>query len=260
MSSICLSKITNRSTMPAGVTVRSRLPAAPPPSPSSYSDDGKEEKVDDGFRLLGIRSSEIVVDPTLTPSYSVSQKRLLLAANSGGALRHVRTSKGSSEYNLRIVTAGAVTPTAGVAASTFYVDPSNIPISEWSTFAALFDEVKVRAFSVTVAPYSNGTTSSGTNSRLTSLAMGSFFSKTSLPSNIVSVLMADDGELISPLMVKSHTHHMRVPALGFAATSAPGGTPFYGCPGSVQLYATGDGTNSMLTYFVCGVYRLRGRL
>jgi hypothetical protein len=220
-----------------------------------------ESEEDDGFRLLGIRSSELKVDIPPTPEFSISEKRLQLAAASGGSLKVQRNNmKGMQVYHLRIVTAGAVTPTAGVAASSFLVDPSNIPLSQWSTFASLFDEVRVRAFSVTIAPYSNGTTSSGTGSRLTSIAMGSFFSKTSLPSNIISVLNADDGELVSPLMVKPHSHHMRVPLLGYAPTSSPGGTTFYGCPGSVQLYATGDGTNSMLTYFVQGVYELRGRV
>jgi hypothetical protein len=111
---------------------------------------------------------------------------------------------------------------------------------------------------VTIAPYQ--TVVSNTAPSISSIAMGSFYSSTSLPSNIVNVLMADDGELISPLMTVAHKHRMRVPKLGFAPTSAPGGTTFTGCPGSVKLYATGSGTTSMLTYFVCGVYHLRGRV
>lgn len=232
------------------------LATSTPSTPSSFSFDEKE---DGEFRLLGIRSSEL---PLLkSPEMSLAAKRELVAANSGGVLRAVRSnSRTQQSYRLRIVTAGAVTPTAGAATSSFLVDPSVIPLSEWTTFASLFDEVRVRAFSVTIAPYSNGSTSAGTSSRLTSIAMGSFFSKTSIPSNIVSVLMADDGELVSPLMVKPHRHRMRIPTLGFAPTSSPAGSTFYGCPGSVQLYATGDGTNSMLTYFVCGIYELRGRV
>lgn len=236
-------------------------PYPAPPPPSTPSDESKDEIESEGFRLLGIRSSEI---PD-SPSYSVTAKRALLAASLGGSgfgLVPLKSNeRGSQSYRLRIVTAGAVTPTAGVAASSFLVDPSNIPLSQWSSFAALFDEVRVRAFTVTITPYSNGSTSSGTNSRVTSCAMGSFYSKTSLPSNIISVLDADDATLVSPLMVKPHTHHMRVPkVLGFAPTSSPGGDTYRGCPGSVQLYATGDGTNSMFTYFVCGIYQLRGRV
>lgn len=242
----------------------SRLSAAPskPQTPHQRETvDEKKLESDGEFTLLGIRSSE-VTDLISSPSYTIDQRRALACAASNGALQRVFSKDRTSySYRLRIVTAGAVTPTAGVASSSFLVDPSVIPLSEWTTWATLFDEVRVRGFSVTVAPYSNGTTSSGTNSRLTSLAMGSFYSKTSTPSNIVQVLMADDATLVSPLMVKPHRHRMRVPRLlGFAPTSSPAGTTFYGCPGSVQLYATGDGTNSMLTYFVCGIYELRGRL
>ncbi len=234
-------------------------PKAPAPPPSI---EQKDERDDDDFSLLGIRSSEI---PS-SPSYSITAKRALFASSlssgsSGLTLVPMKSSdRGSQSYRLRIVTAGAVTPTAGVAASSFLADPSNIPLSQWSNFAALFDEVRVRSFFVQITPYSNGTTSSGTNSRITSIAMGSFLSKTSIPSNIISVLASDESDTVSPLMVKPHRCHLRVPVLGFAPTSAPGGDTYRGCPGSVQLYATGDGTNSILTYFVCGIYQLRGRV
>ncbi len=257
MSSILVAKQPQQRT--SAVPERSRPKTSPTP-PSPFDDEDYKDEIVSSFES---KDTDIVMI-LRNPTYTMSQKRMLAAANSGGALRRFygtkRSGGATSEYILRIVTAGAVTPTAGVAASSFLVDPSNIPLSEWTTWAALFDEVKVASFSVTIAPYSNGTTSSGTNSRLTSIAMGSFYSKTSIPSNIVNVLMSDDAELVSPLMVVPHTHRYRVPKLGFAPTSSPGGTSFYGCPGSVQLYATGDGTNSMLTYFVCGHYHLRGRL
>ncbi len=219
--------------------------------------------MEEGKDPLGPRTAGAEIKSTLPIDIPIATRRALLAeklVGNGVSLSPGKTaSKGMQSYYLRIVTAGAVTPTAGVAASSFFVDPSNIPISEWSTIAGLFEEVRVKSFSVTVAPYlAPGLSMTGP--MISSLAMSSCYSKTSIPSNIVSVLTQDDGELISPLMVKAHTHRMRVPQLGFAPTSAPSGTTFYGCPGSIQLYATGTGTQSLLTYFVCGVYELRGRV
>ncbi len=238
----------------------SRLRAAPPPTPAppptSPSDD--EADAEGEFRLLGIRSSEL---PLLkSPEYSIAAKREILAFGSGGALSLASSNGQAQTYRLRIVTAGAVTPTAGVASSAFVCDPSVIPIAEWSNFAALFDEVKLSAFRLELTPYSNGSTSSGTNSRLTSCVTGSFYSSTSLPANVVAVRMAGDSKAMSPLTTKPHIHRMKVPQLGYASTSAPGGTTFYGCPGCIKLYATGDGTNSMMTYYVIGEYLLRGRV
>jgi hypothetical protein len=248
-----------------GLSIPSRLRAAPPPTPapsppslipSSPTDDEKD--VEEEFRLLGIKSSEL---PLLrSVEYSIAAKREIAAFGSNGALQLKSSGGQAQSYILRIATAGAVTPTAGVAASTFVCDPSVIPLSEWTTFANLFDEVKLHSFKLMLTPYSNGSTSSGTNSRLTSCITGSFYSSTSLPANIVSVTLAGDSKPMSPLAVRPHVHRMKVPRLGFASVASPGGTTFYGCPGSIKLYATGDGTNSMMTYYVIGEYLLRGRV
>ncbi len=233
----------------------------PPKTPIHESVDETKDEYDpcDYERIAG------------SPEVSLETKRALVASAlgvttsggvSGGSTLQAlpRSARSMTQtYHLRIVTAGAVTPTAGVASSSFLCDPSNIPLSQWSTFAALFDEVRLNSFSVTIAPYQDYR-SSFTGPLISSIAMGSFYSKTTTPGNIVNVLMAGDGELVSPLMVKPHKHTMKVPKLGFAPTSAPGGDTFRGCPGSVQLYATGVGSQSMLTYFVCGVYELRGRV
>ncbi len=232
--------------------------------PGDYVDDWKEDEPTPSSELKLLKSPEI----------SLEAKRQLfsasLAAENGKSQYQVaaltalpisRQAGGMSQsYLARIVTAGAVTPTAGVAASLFTCDPSSIPLSQWSTLASLFDEVRLHSFSVTIAPYQATPGLSITGPLISSIAMGSFYSKSTLPSNIVQVLTAGDAELVSPLMVKAHKHTMKVPRLGFAPTSSPAGDTWRGCPGNIQLYATGTGSQSMLTYFVCGVYELRGRI
>jgi hypothetical protein len=90
--------------------------------------------------------------------------------------------------------------------------------------------------------------------------MGSFLNKGSVPSTILSVLVAPDGHLICPNMTSPQGCHLIAPALGYAPTTSPAGTTAYGCPGYIHLYATGPNSTSIMTYVVTARYHLRGRM
>jgi hypothetical protein len=187
----------------------------------------------------------------------ISAQRLFHAREGGKLTRMSRASgHGWEDYSLRIVTAGAVTTSAGgVVANAYSADPSNLSLVEWSSFAALFDEVKLQSFELSVCSYSGQSAPA-----ITSIAMGSFLNKGSVPSTILSVLLAPDGKLISPNMVAPTGCHLKAPPLGYAPTTSPAGTTAYGCPGYIHLYATGVASTAILTYVVVGRYHLRGRM
>lgn len=234
--------------------------AAPPPS-QELSDEEEFEK------LLEIKADPsqgyamVLRDISIPSSFRRAVLAKCLQSRGQGQLSlrsNQASGHGWEDYSLRITTAGAVSTTgAGVNASAFVCDPSVFPLTDWTAFAALFDEVKLTGFEVIVAPYGSNHTSAS----ITSIALGSFLSRTSVPANIVDVLTAPDGCLVSPLMSVPHRQVMRVPELLFAPTSSPGGSTSMGCPGSISLYLTATAVSTgVLTYAVVGRYHLRGRL
>jgi hypothetical protein len=189
------------------------------------------------------------------------QRRCLSLTSAGALTKFGSKSKGASghgweDYSLRIILAGAVTTSGGgIVANVYSADPSNLSLSEWSSFASLFDEVKLQSFEMSVCPYSGQSAPA-----ITSIAIGSFLNKGSVPGSILNVLVAPDGKLLAPNMVVPSGVHMKAPSLGFAPTTAPAGTTAYGCPGYIHLYATGVASTAIMTYVVVGRYHLRGRM
>jgi len=227
--------------------------------------EAKHEAPPSPFPLSGVEDSELIFDddpgnssPQKSLPVPLSLKRAMLMHQAGSGLKRssVRTH-GWEDYSLRIVTAGAITTNgSGIVQQVFAADPTVLSISEWSTFASVFDEVKLEKFSLHLAPRAEGSTSSS----LTSIAVGSFLNKGSTPSTILSVLVSPDGHLVSPYMVKPDTTTLNPGFLGFAPTTTPAGTTAYGCPGYIHLYCTGQASTSILTYFIEARYPLRGRM
>jgi hypothetical protein len=227
--------------------------------------EAKHEAPPSPFPLSGVEDSELVFDddpgnssPQKSLSMPLSLKRAMLMHQAGsGLVRSSTRTHGWEDYSLRIVTAGAITTNgSGIVANTFAADPTVLSISEWSTFASVFDEVKLQSFSLYLAPYNTGSTSSS----VTSIAVGSFLNKGSIPSTILSVLVAPDGHLVSPYMVKPDKTTLNPGQLGFAPTTTPAGTTAYGCPGYIHLYATGANSVGIMTYMIEARYHLRGRM
>jgi hypothetical protein len=166
-----------------------------------------------------------------------------------------RTTRGTGwmDYHLRIVTVGTVSILSGTSVTNVYVsDPSAIPLSQWTTWASLFDEVKLDSLSAVIAPL-------GDPSKVLAVGIGSFPSTISNPSTLVEVVTGQNGKLLSPLMTKPHVQHMTISDLVYASTAIPSATAGAGCPGSIKLYVTGTTTGAVMTYQVVGVYHLRGR-
>jgi hypothetical protein len=223
---------------------------------------GFEDDSDDKESFLSAASPMLSPCPSTMP---IGVRRMMLMSSSlstGLDLnRHTSSSgHGWEDYSLRIVIAGAITTDgSGIVAQAFSADPSVLSFSEWSSFAALFDEVKLESYHMRVSPYQGVT--NGTAPCLTSIAMGSFLNKGSTPSSILSVLVARDGKLISPLMTTPQGIKLTAPKLGFAPTTTPAGTSAYGCPGYIHLYCTsGQLSKPILTYYIVARYHLRGRM
>lgn len=197
------------------------------------------------------------VSPSAPPGYTKGLRRLQLADKYHMNMPRGRGSSGSTAtYNVRFVFAGAITTNgSGVVANVFAADPSTLPFSDWTAFAALFDEVKVTSFELRLVPYSDTATQ-----MITSIATGAFLNKGSTPSTILNVLDSDNGTIVSPLMVKPHICKLKVPKLSYAPTTTPAGTSAYGCPGYVHLYCTAKVSTSILTYQLVAHYSLRGRM
>jgi len=170
-----------------------------------------------------------------------------------------RSSAGWSDYMLRVT--APVIARAGVGgdiAASFLCDPSFLPLSEWSTFAGLFDEVKVVRFSVALTPQDNLATVA--NYQIP-LYIGSFVNTTSVPTSAPEVANASDSALVCANLVKPYVHKMKVPPdLLFASTGSPGGLPSAGCPGAIRIFGAG-GAASVSSYLglIVAHYHLRGR-
>lgn len=208
--------------------------------------DEQEDEKEDNYKLL----RQLDLPKALVRDVLVAKgfDNMSLKRNS-----YHTSGKGWMDYHLTIVTVGTVSILSGTSITNVYVsDPSAIPLSQWTTWGALFDEVKLDSLSVALAPY-------GDTSKVLALAVGNFPSSISTPSTITSVVVGAHGKLLSPLMTRPHVQHMSISDLVFASTAAPSATAGAGCPGSIKLYLTGTTTGGMLTFMVTGRYHLRGR-
>jgi hypothetical protein len=225
-----------------------------PPSPAPVAARWVvvEEKKDDESPPSPVPTSLSVSTLSRSTARAEMMGRLCGVANGHGS--------GWANYTVRLPAAVVVASTSGgVIAASFLADPSNIPLYEWSTFAALFDEVKCVGFEVWLSP--NSDTANLINA---GLAVGSFTRSVSVPASYTAVLVAPDSVLASPSNTTklAYRHKMKYPRdILFAPTASPAPGPYAGCPGSIQIYSTGNQANvSALTVFVVGTYRLRGRL
>lgn len=198
---------------------------------------------------------------TQVSTLSMSAQRAMVCSRIGGMRNNGRSGGGWENYSVRLVASGNLTSTAGgVVAQSFLCDPTSLPLSEWSTFASLFDEVKITGFCVALAPYQ----STGNSANFGPLNVGSFTRTTATPASAVAVLVAPDSVLTSSVSQAqlSYKHKMDVPRdILFAATSSPAPGPYAGCPGSIQCYGSGFGVSiATHVYAVIAHYHLRGRL
>lgn len=194
--------------------------------------------------------------PTLS-TLSLHGKRVESLGRLGGTFNG--RSGGWANYTVRLVGEVALASTAGgVIAASYLCDPSSLPLSEWSTFAALFDEVRCKGFSVAFAP------SLTPNQLVAASAVGSFTRTTSTPSSYAAVLVAPDSVLMPPSNTTqmAYRHVMKYPRdILFASTATPAPGAYAGCPGSIQIYSNGQQVSvSVITVFIAGTYSLRGRL
>jgi hypothetical protein len=181
------------------------------------------------------------------------------AASGAGLLtRNGGSASGWEDYSLRLTYTAAPTASSNIAAVAWLCDPSNLPLTEWSTFAALFDEVKVTGFEVHLA-VNNG---AGSSANITYCGMGAFTRTTSTPASLQAVLVSPNSCLVAPNAVRPAVLKMKVPRdLLFASTASPGGIPSAGCPGSIQLYADTKGASDVVGLaLIVARYHLRGRL
>jgi len=221
--------------------------------PHRSSDDG--ELVEDSRGLFSPRSSRPLPSLQMPTSFS----RGALVTSFGGKVG--KSSGGWENYSVRLVATGFLSSSAGgVTAFAFLCDPTSLPLSEWSTFASLFDEVKIKTFLVRLATVQ----STAMVAQSSPLHVGSFTRTTATPSSALSVDVAPDSVLMTSTQTSqlAYTHKMKVPRdLLFAATSSPAPGPYAGCPGSIQVFGNGmPSTASTHEYVVVGRYHLRGRL
>jgi hypothetical protein len=185
-------------------------------------------------------------------------RRSLFAAKLGTPSmlsRNRNSGRGWEDYSLRIAHVGTVSVISGTSVTNVYVsDPSQIPLSQWSTWATLFDEVKLEKMTVQIAPLGNASPAVGV------IAIGNFPASISTPTTVQQVVVGSKGTILSPLMVKPHVQTMTISDLVYAATSAPSTIPGAGCPGSIKLYASAGGTGAILTYSIVAHYHVRGRV
>lgn len=245
---------TSRTPRPASAP-ETKVPAAAPlllEEDGAYDDDlSKSSELSDLKLAPHIVLSQLPLNAQRRYHSLASAGQLTTMTNHGS-----RSGHGWEDYSLRIVTAGAVsTNGSGIVQQAYSADPTVLSISEWSSFASLFDEVKLQSFEMSVCSYSGQSAPA-----ITSIAMGSFLNKGSVPSTILSVLVAPDGHLISPHMTTPQGCRLVAPVLGFAPTTTPAGTTAYGCPGYIHLYATGVASTAILTYVIVARYHLRGRM
>jgi hypothetical protein len=200
----------------------------------------------------------VILPHASPPPLSLSLRR---GALSSLGLRRGRTSGGWENYSVRLVKTGTISSAAGtgVVAVSFLLDPTSLPLYEWSTFAGLFDEVKCTHFEVWISPVDIV----GTSLTQEALSVGSFTRTTSTPVSQDAVAVAPDSVLISPLNTSAlgYCHKMNVPKdILFAATASPAPGPYAGCPGSVQVYGVTAPGITAFNFMVVGRYHLRGRL
>jgi hypothetical protein len=170
-------------------------------------------------------------------------------------------SGGWENYTVRLVATGQSTFAAGtgILSSSFQCDPSASSLSEWSTFAALFDEVKCVGFEVWLAPIDD----SSTLTQSYGFNVGSFTRTVSAPASAAAVAVAPDSVLLNPQNTSAlaYCHRMKYPKdILYAPTSSPTPGPYAGCPGSIQVYGVGTPSAGALNYVIVGRYALRGRL
>jgi hypothetical protein len=244
--------------------VKARISAGAPSPAGSSSDAGFVELKIPGAatRKRGAPEEDEVSLPgnqsgPMTEMPLKLQRASLMSRFAG---RNNGRSGGWENYTVRLVATGTLSSSAGgVIAQSFLLDPTNLPLSEWSTFAGLFDEVRCTAFEVWFAPYLDSAAT------LTApLYVGSFTRTTATPGSAASVAVAPDAVLAttSNQSKLGYRHAMVVPRdILYAATSSPAPGPYAGCPGSIQVYSSGNVVSTPLfQYMVVGRYALRGRL
>jgi len=221
-------------------------------------EEAKEEKKD-GVEIVRPRSGfpEILTSLSAGPfsgglaGLTRQQAREVMVGRLGG--RNNGRSGGWQNYTVRLVAFSGLSFTAGVAAAAYVCDPSSSSMSEWSTFAALFDEVKCVGFDLSIQAI--------TPVGVSGVAIGSFTRTTSSPPSASAVFVAPDAVMANPNATEklAYRHVMKYPRdILYAATSSPTPGPYAGCPGSIQVYSTG--TSGSFDVLLVGHYALRGRL
>jgi len=148
-------------------------------------------------------------------------------------------------------------------AISYTLSPSIANSSEYSTYQALYTEVKLLSFRVILTP-TQATNGLVNHSRMivsTNMLMN--MNSLTNPSSYIDVQNEDHAVRLSTLSVTPLTYYMSVPALDYAnivgdPPSPP--TPWAGSPGLVRFFA--NGLTASTVYFQVdseAVWKLRGR-
>jgi hypothetical protein len=169
-----------------------------------------------------------------------------------------------STYNITLKGFSTLTVSgAGVLAISIPADPSSsgYNFSEYSDLVAIFNEVRIMAFSVQLAPIIDNATAliAGTPvivgfNTVSSAAPSTEGQVTNLIDSVYWTCGADRSTRGSVFHVKYDSR------LDFSTTTSVTTTPYAGCPGSYQLYGSGYPNSTVIgKALVLGMYQFRGR-
>jgi len=172
------------------------------------------------------------------------------------ALGKRKTSKGGmTEVTTTINETGTLVESAALIAAVFTANPTGFP--DWSSFAALFAEVKLVSYRITFVQYRDP---AWTN--IAPIMVAYFPSNTSVPSLYTDV---HDGDPLIYYAYDSREKNRSVSmpvlkSLGWAPSASPVVGPYAGCPGVIKLICGPVSTGVSIGFHVRAEYRLRGRI
>jgi hypothetical protein len=169
-----------------------------------------------------------------------------------------------STYNISLKGFSTLTASgAGVLALAIPADPSGsgYNFAEYSDLSAIFSEVRILSLSIQLVTIQDNAVAVTAS---TPMLVGFNSILSSAPATegaVASLAESTYWQAGSDKSTKGSIFHVKYdPRLDFSITSAVTTTPYAGCPGSFQLYASGFPNGSVVgKVLVLGMYQFRGR-